>query len=165
MTGGAPDTRVADVRLRRAVSTDLPLLVALEASFPGDRLRSAELARYVRAADVDVWVAEIDGEIIADAIVVYRRGFGAARLASLVVDPRYRGRGIAARLMRHLEAEAVQRGCVAMRLEVRVDNLAARRLYDALGYELVGTSAGFYEDGSAALRLRKPFGPARVRPS
>ena len=145
------------------MSADLPLLVALEASFPGDRLRSAELARFVRAANVDVWVAEIDGEIVADAIVVYRRGFHAARLASLVVDPRYRCRGIAARLMRHLEAEAVQRGCLAMVLEVRVDNPNARRLYDALGYELVGTTAGFYEDGSAALRLRKPFGPARER--
>ena len=163
MTGGVPDTRVADLRLRRAVGADLPPLVALEASFPGDRLRSAELARFVRAANVDVWVAEIDGDIVADAIVVYRSGFHAARLASLVVDPRYRCRGIAARLMRHLEAEAVQRGCVAMLLEVRVDNSAARRLYDTLGYELVGTTAGFYEDGSAALRLRKPFGPVRAR--
>ncbi len=163
MTGDERDARVASVRLRRAVRADLPLLVALEASFPGDRLRSAELAGFVRAADVDVWVAEVDGEVVADAIVVFGRGFRAARLASLVVDPRYRCRGIAARLMRHLEAEAVQRGCLAMRLEVRVDNPAARRLYDALGYELVGTTAGFYQDGSAALRLRKPFGPGRAR--
>lgn len=163
MTGGVPDPRGADVRLRRAVSADLPPLVALEASFPGDRLQSAELARFVRAANVDVWVAEIDGEIVADAIVVFRRGFQVARLASLVVDPRYRCRGIATRLMRHLEADALQRGCVAMLLEVRVDNQTARRLYEALGYELVGTTAGFYEDGSAALRLRKPFGPVRAR--
>ncbi len=154
---------VAQTRLRRAVVADLPRLLALEASFPGDRLRRADLARFVVAANVDVWVAELQDELVADAIVVYRRGFRAARLASLVVDPQHRGRGIAAGLMRHLEAEAVQRGCVTMRLEVRVDNLPARRLYDALGYELVGTSAGYYEDGSEAFRLRKSFGSIQAR--
>ena len=163
MSGGEPDTGVAQVRLRRGADADLPRLLALEASFPGDRLRRADLVRFVHAANVDVWVVELHDELVADAIVVYRRGFRAARLASLVVDPRHRGRGIAAGLMRHLEAAAVQRGCVAMRLEVRVDNLPARRLYDALGYELAGTTAGFYEDGSAAVRMRKSFGPARAR--
>jgi ribosomal protein S18 acetylase RimI-like enzyme len=40
-------------------------------------------------------------------------------------------------------------------LEVRVDNVAAIRLYERRGYEVVGVTDDFYEDGSDALRMRK----------
>jgi len=166
--GGPPDGADATVssaglRLRRAGSSDVAALLALEAAFPGDRLRRASLARFVASDSVDVWVAEVAGAAVGDAIVVYRRGFHAARLLSLVVAPTHRGRGVGAALLRHAERAAAQRGCVAMRLEVRVDNRAARRLYQAHGYQTMGTTAGYYEDGSAALRLRKRFVAAQAR--
>ncbi len=142
---------------------DLAALIGLEASFPGDRMSAADLARFVEAPNADVWVAEREDAVIADAIVVYGRGSHVARLCTIAVDVGFRGRGVGTRLMRHLELEAARRGCGAMRLEVRVDNLAARRLYEALGYELMGTRAGYYEDGSAAQHLRKPLGRDRLR--
>ncbi len=151
------------VQLRPAASGDVAALLALEAAFPGDRLRRASLAQFVASDSVDVWVAEVAGAVVGDAIVVYRRGFHAARLLSLVVAPAHRGQGVGAALLRHAERAAARRGCVAMRLEVRADNRAARRLYQTHGYQTMGTTAGYYEDGSAALRMRKRFVAAQAQ--
>lgn len=146
------------MRVRRARRGDLDDLVRLEAAFPGDRVSRASFARFVDAPTADVWVAvEDDGSerVIGDAIVGYRRGFDAARLYSLVTDPRERGRGVASALLAAAEAAAGERGVVSMRLEVRPDNEAAIGLYRRRGYEVVGRTHAFYEDHSDALRMRK----------
>ncbi len=168
MNGGATGatTGIAGeaVRLRHAEAADVPALVALERNFSGDRMSRASLARLVAAPAASVWVAELGGQVVGDAVVAYPPGSDAARVYSLAIEPGFRRRGIAASLMRRLELEAVERGCSALRLEVRVDNVAARRLYEALGYELVGTVEGFYHDRSSALLLRKLVGAAREAP-
>jgi hypothetical protein len=87
--------------------------------------------------------------------VLFRRGFDAARLYSLVVVPDARGRGVGAALLGASERGARERGCVSVRLEVREDNEAARRLYLRHGYEPVGRTDFFYRDGADAVRMRK----------
>jgi ribosomal protein S18 acetylase RimI-like enzyme len=143
------------VAVRRAARSDLPALVRLEDVFPGDRVSRASFVRFIDGATADVWVAEVAGAVVGDAVVTYRRGFHGARLYSLVTDPAHRGRGVASALLDAAEAAAVERGCVSMRLEVRVDNDAAIALYERRGYEVVGVTDDFYEDGSDALRMRK----------
>ncbi len=150
------------MHVRRAERPDLPALLALEANFPGDTLGRASLTRFLTADSAEVWVAEQAGVVVGDAIVLYRRGFDTARLYSIVVDPAWRGRGIAGALLDRAESAARVRGAVAMRLEVRIDNRAAIGLYEARGYEVVGTTDGYYEDDSSALRLRKRFAAARA---
>ncbi len=88
-------------------------------------------------------------------MVTYRSGFHGARLYSLVTDPAHRGTGVASRLLATAEEVARERGCVSLRLEVRVDNEDAIRLYGRRGFEVVGVTDDFYEDGSDALRMRK----------
>lgn len=162
----APGARPAAdaVHVRRATPDDVPALLRLERYFPGDRIGARALRRFVRSATADVWVAVAgpDGDVVGDAVVLYRRGVAAARLYSIVVDPAERGRGVANALLEQAEAVAAERGSVAMRLEVRVDNDAARRLYERRGFEVVGTTDGYYEDGSSALRMRKRFVPGTV---
>lgn len=153
MTDRAPGR--APVVVRRAVRRDLEALVRLEEVFPGDRVSRASFARFLDSATADLWVAELDGAVVGDAIVTYRRGFHGARLYSLVTDPAHRGLGVAGALLDAAEATAIERGCVSMRLEVRVDNAPAIRLYERRGYEVVGVTDDFYEDGSDALRMRK----------
>jgi [ribosomal protein S18]-alanine N-acetyltransferase len=149
--------------VRSARDDDLEALLALEASFPGDRLGRAAFWRFLRSAHAAVWIAEVGGAPVGDAIVVYRRGYGSARLVSLVVAPGWRRRGIGRVLLRHAEREATRRGCLALRLEVRADNLAALALYQGLGYASVGSTDHYYEDGSAAVRMRKLLAPDRTR--
>lgn len=143
------------VIVRRATRGDLDALARLEEAFPGDRVSRASFARFVDGATADVWVAELAGAVVGDAIVTYRSGFHGARLYSLVTGPAHRGRGVARALLDAAEAAAMERGCVSLRLEVRVDNDAAVKLYERRGYVVVGVTDDFYEDDSDALRMRK----------
>lgn len=163
------------VIVRRATRADLDDLVRLEGAFPGDRFSRATFARWIDAPTADVWVATVPGAtvpgatlpgttvpavpgpdvVVGDAVVTYRRGFHGARLYSVVTDPACRGRGVAGALLDTSERVARERGCVSMRLEVRVDNVGAIRLYGGRGFETVGVTDDFYEDGSDALRMRK----------
>ena len=153
MTGAAPG-----VAIRRALRRDLAGLVELEGLFPSDRISRASLARLVTRESADVWVAEAaGGALAADAIVLYRHGFKAARLYSMVVGPRWRGQGVAAALLEVAEDGAAERGCSQMRLEVREDNRGAIALYRKAGYREVGRTADYYEDRAGALRMSKPL--------
>jgi ribosomal protein S18 acetylase RimI-like enzyme len=154
--GAAGDGTPDEIRVRRATRADVDALEALEGVFPGDRIPRATFARFVDGG-ADVWIAERAGEVVGDAVVVYRRGFLSARLYTLAVAPRARGAGVAKALLARAERGARERGCVTLRLEVREDNEAAIGLYRRCGYEVIGHSADYYEDGSAAWRLRKRF--------
>ncbi|MDR2469389.1 MAG: GNAT family N-acetyltransferase [Tannerella sp.] len=53
----------------------------------------------------------------------------------LVVRKEYRRQGVGQRLMNALVVEAERRKCSRITLEVRQDNLAAQRLYKAMGFD------------------------------
>lgn len=145
--------------IRPATLHDLGALVKLEQVFPGDRITRSSFRHLLAKAHADVFVFEQDGELLGDAIVLYRKGFHGARLYSIVVDPQARGRGVGAALLKQVEDAAVQQGCVSLRLEVREDNTPAIRLYESHGYTIVGQTADYYQDHSAALRMRKRLLP------
>lgn len=145
----------AEVRLRRATPEDLDALVELERLFPADRLGRGNFRRLLTRGNADIWVADQGGRLLGDAVVLYRRGLANARLYSLVVAPDARGRGLGGALLDRAEDAARQRGAVSIRLEVRRGNEAALALYRSRGYEQVGVTPDYYEDGEAALRLRK----------
>ena len=69
-----------------------------------------------------------------------------AHIATLAVEPAYRGRGVARRLLIALLREAVRRGAAAVTLEVRESNQAAQGLYESLGFEVVARIGHYYMD-------------------
>lgn len=153
------------VRIRRATRRDLDALVALEQGFPGDRMTRAGISRLLTRDSAEIWVAQIGQAVVGDAVVLFRHGFDSARLYSMVVDPRYRGRGVAKMLLDAAEGGARERGVVVMRLEVREENSAALALYQQAGYTVRGRTDDYYQDHAAAIRLYKRFvdGGATVR--
>ncbi len=160
-----PPTGVDQVRIRRATRRDLDALVELEQGFPGDRMTRAGLSRLLARDSAEIWVAEVGQTVVGDAVVLFRHGFDSARLYSMVVDPNFRGRGVAKQLLDAAEAGARERGVVVMRLEVREENSAALALYQQAGYSVRGRTDDYYQDHAAALRLLKRFvaGGATVR--
>lgn len=144
-----------DHAIRTARPEDLDALLRLEATFPGDRLSRRALRHHLRNPRACLRVALDGGSVVGDALLLRRAGSREARLYSLVVDPAWRGRGWARRLLDDAETCARRTGCRALRLEVRCDNAAAIALYRAAGYREAGRIEGFYDDGSAALRMRK----------
>jgi [ribosomal protein S18]-alanine N-acetyltransferase len=63
---------------------------------------------------------------------------------TLVVDLPYRRQGFGVGLMRRVIDEAVRRGATRATLEVRESNLAARGLYERLGFHVAGRRPGYY---------------------
>jgi len=66
---------------------------------------------------------------------------GSCFLSALAVDPHWRGRGIADRLIRAVEGRAVNEGFDRLTLHVWADNEPARRLYRKHGFEELAVAA------------------------
>ena len=86
-------------------------------------------------------------------------GFGVARhtapdeleILNVAVDPRFRRRGLARKLMQALLDN--YQGTVF--LEVRQSNLAARKLYHSLGFEVIAVRQSYYSDtGESAIVMK-----------
>lgn len=140
---------------RCASVADLNALLALESSFPTDRLSPRSFRYLLLKGHADVLVYEEDQQLCGNVIVLYRKHSPAGRLYSLVVHPDHQRKGIAKHLLRSAETHAQQRGCKVTRLEVRADNQAAIGLYLANQYVVTGHKEGYYEDGSAAVCMQK----------
>jgi [ribosomal protein S18]-alanine N-acetyltransferase len=101
-----------------------------------------------------VTLMAVDGTTVIGALnTLLRRDGHTARLYSLAVDPQQRGRGIGGLLVRQL-AEQLSSAITVLSLEVRSDNLAARALYERLGFTLYENLPGYYLDGGDGVRLR-----------
>lgn len=139
--------------LRNATAADLPALLALESTFPGDRLSARQYRHHLRNPRARLRVAVADGRVSGSSLVLTRAGSRRARLYSIVVDPACRGRGLGRALAEDALAQAHDTGCERLDLEVRADNLSALALYQALGFREQRRLPGYYEDGMEGVRL------------
>jgi ribosomal-protein-alanine N-acetyltransferase len=79
-----------------------------------------------------------------------------AEILTVGVVPAARRAGIARLMIDELLREAIRRGAREVFLEVRVDNEAARALYEREGFEQVGVRRGYYDAGRVdAVMMRK----------
>ena len=67
-------------------------------------------------------------------------------LQKVAVTPAWRGQGIATRLLESCFTSSVEQGAKSAHLEVRPSNIAAIKLYQKLGFELVGRRPKYYSD-------------------
>ena len=81
---------------------------------------------------------------------------GEAHIATLASHPDWRGCGLGLWLLLALLDAAAARGAMTSTLEVRVSNVAARKLYEKLGYEMAGMRVRYYRDGEDGLILTTP---------
>jgi ribosomal protein S18 acetylase RimI-like enzyme/predicted double-glycine peptidase len=147
--------------VRTATSADIPALVKLEnQSFPTDRLSQRNF-RYMLSKGNGVTLVETDkdGEIRGYALVLFHHGTPLARLYSIAVAPRWRGKGIGRVLMKAAEEAARERDAAYMRLEVRADDKETQEFYKRLGYRPFGYHSQYYEDQADAVRMDKVIAP------
>jgi ribosomal-protein-alanine N-acetyltransferase len=140
------------VALRAAKLADLEAIVRLEnVSFAEPWTRST-----LRAALTDehtqVLLAEREGAACGYAVVWNILDEG--ELTSLAVAPDARGQGIGATLLKAALRACRRRGARTVFLEVRVDNVAARRLYERCGFTRAGLRRGYYGDGADAVVMK-----------
>jgi ribosomal protein S18 acetylase RimI-like enzyme len=151
--------------IRDARLADLNALVALEERcFELDRFSRRQFRYLITRAQGRLLVDERRGKLIGYVLVLFRRGTSLARLYSIAVDSRARGKGAGRDLLQAAEKVSVDASCAYLRLEVRPDNAEAIRLYRSAGYRKLGEVSDYYEDGMEALRYEKALAP-RLKPS
>ncbi len=76
---------------------------------------------------------------------VIRVVFEQAELINIAVNPLCRRSGIASRLLQHLHNRCLNLGAMQILLEVRSSNVAAQKLYEKFGYEIISTRKNYYK--------------------
>lgn len=140
--------------IRKFQPRDLTGVLKIEnASFGADAWPAELFRDFARECPGLFLVAEVKGVAAGYVIGCLHKDRG--EIASLAVLPRYRGQGIASRLLtRTLRAlERLEAGAVL--LMVRRENLAAIELYRQFGFVRTATVYGYYEDGAVAWRMRR----------
>ena len=100
----------------------------------------------VRAREVElVCLGAFDGERLI-GYVINSRYVDAWHIMNVAVDPDYRGRGIATRLLEQVFESTRDDQRRGYTLEVRVSNDRAISLYEKLGFERQGIRRGYYTD-------------------
>jgi ribosomal protein S18 acetylase RimI-like enzyme len=157
-----------DAPIRPATLDDLDALVELEnRCFATDRLSRRSFRYMLTKARASIQVWDEGGRLGGYVLVLYSKGTALARLYSIAVDDSMRGRGVGRQLLDAAEREAVDRGCVSMRSEIRRDNVASQALFERAGYRKFDEVNDYYEDHMDALRFERSLVPqpdlSRVR--
>lgn len=149
-----------EIQVELACAQDWKALLQLEdAAFAGDRI-SARSWRALLASPSATVIAARQGSgaasrVCGAAVILQRANASVARLYSISVAPDARGRGVSVSLL----DDAIQRmrdaGAAVLRLETRVDNLAAQHLFARSGFVACGRKIAYYEDGADALLYQK----------
>jgi len=84
-----------------------------------------------------VWVE--GGQVVGNISLRRAASPGGWMIGNVAVHPDWRGRGIGRALVEAAVRQASEQGGIWVGLEVREDNSVARRLYDRMGFEPVGT--------------------------
>jgi len=145
--------------IRLATPEDVPSIRALERKAAGaahwaDREYDALFApdapvRFVLVAGNEFDVAQLDGFAIA------RWTLDDWEVENVVVARERQRLGIATKLIQDLLSRAQATGATSVLLEVRESNLAARSLYEKLGFSEEGRRSNYYRDPTEdALLLR-----------
>jgi ribosomal-protein-alanine N-acetyltransferase len=113
-------------------------------------LRDARKERYVA----------LEWERLAGFLILDMAGAFAGYIQTVCVAPEDRGRGLGTRLMAFAE-ERIFRELPNVFLCVSSFNSEARRLYERLGYRVVGELADYLVPGYSEILMRKTIGPLR----
>jgi RimJ/RimL family protein N-acetyltransferase len=99
-------------------------------------------------------LAEVDGEIVADA-TLHRRNHGWLRHVGeirFIVDPVYRRKGLGAHLIEDLILYAIDQGVEKLQAEVVAEEVAAMRALERFGFKSVAVIPGLVKDQAGTHR-------------
>ncbi|UCG31260.1 MAG: GNAT family N-acetyltransferase [candidate division WOR-3 bacterium] len=105
----------------------------------------------------EVHLVKAQKRMIGFAIIKMRGAF-VGYVQSVVIDPRYRGKGIGARFIVYLEQRIFSEQPNVF-ICVSSFNHEAKRLYEKLGYETIGELKDYIVHGHSEILMRKTISP------
>jgi putative acetyltransferase len=127
------------------------------ALYPADS-NHLEPADALALPNVEFYGAFIDDVLVACGALKRMDNDGAyGEIKRVFVDPAFRGRGLAKRMMEHVEASARASGLAVLRLETGISQPEALGLYRRLGYALRGPF-GKYKPDPLSVFMEKHLG-------
>ena len=147
--------------IRRLQLRDLSAIEDIErTAYPTPWSRSMFAGELAKPSSVCLGAFEGDQLV---GYIINSRYVDAWHVMNVAVDPTFRRRGIATRLLEGLFELTKEDGRRGYTLEVRVSNAGAIRLYEQLGFEPRGIRRGYYTDNREdALIMWKDPAPAHA---
>lgn len=150
------DEPTPECRIRRAEIRDAEELAGLTSQLGYPTTADQTRERMQRLDDLRrgrVLVAEADGRVMGWIHVAAEHCLEAepwAEVRGLVVDERWRGRGVGTELIRHAEAWAREEGLALLRLRTNVVRERAHEFYRRLGFRQLKTQHVFVKELASA---------------
>lgn len=133
---------------------DLPALSELEQCCFSDPWSEAALSAAIEHPDYTVLCARKD--IPSDTRTLHQKPLAGLMIASIAADecsiqdvavaPVFRRQGLGLLLFQSMEKQMTGRGSRLFFLEVRESNRPARRLYEKMGYRVIGARRRYYQN-------------------
>jgi len=121
---------ITDIEIEMNIALDIK-----NVSEKASSILERQLKELIKSENTAVFATRIDGKLAGYAIVVIEGDV--ADFWDLVVKKEYRNLGIGTTLIKTVEKFAKERGCVAIKLDVNIENQNAIRLYEKLGYKKI----------------------------
>ena len=140
---------------RTANAFDLPVFASLDKElFPYSPWSASQYKEEFSSPTRHFVVAIDEAQNIIGYAGVFAPGGAEADILTVGVVPLHRGKGIAKALMALITDWAKAQGSTAMMLEVKIDNLEAIGLYEALGYSKLNIRKDYFGAGLDAQVMR-----------
>lgn len=146
------------ITIHHASFKDLETLCEIEKEcFTYEAFSKEQIAYFLKAPEAVSLVAYVDGETAGFilGLTEQHEESQVGHIYTVDVASIYRKLGVGRRLLDEIEMAFIRKGAEICLLEVRVDNVAARKLYQKLGYIEVGKLKDYYARGIHGVRLKK----------
>ena len=130
--------------VREAGVSDLARVWAIEKASFADPWGASEFRSVLDSPPTIFLVAADAGQKAVLGYAVALTVLDESEILNIAVDPEFRGHGVGGLLLDAALAEVKARGAVAVFLEVRESNEAARKLYRSRGFEELSRRRGYY---------------------
>lgn len=142
-----------NVEFRLFLLSDIEEIMKIEeSSFKNDSYSKSRFIKLYEEHPKEFFVATIFGKIVGYVVGYISDGIG--EIDSLTVDSCYRHLGIGKKLIMLIFKKFREKGISEFSLEVRSTNEDAIQFYKNLGFQIIETIKGFYNDKGDAYLMR-----------
>lgn len=128
-----------------------------EECFTRGTFSKQQIAFFLRSSSAVSLKAQVGGETVGFILGLIEQSgkLFVGHIYTIDVVPRYRRIGVGIRLLEEIEQGFIRKDAEACVLEVRISNLAARKLYRKQGYTELEKLDSYYAKGIHGIRLEK----------